>query len=67
MVVQEMDVYWKEGILGEHIKNKFKTWKASLASSLTIWIERNDKVFDEEQGYKMKVKLVKCIMYMERG
>ena len=53
--------HWKQAMFGERIRKKFckqiKTWHLLRGITLwTIWIERNDKVFDREQCHESKVK-----------
>ena len=52
---------WKQGIFGERIPFKFrkmtKIWHLLRGTTLwTIWVERNDKVFNQEQWHVSKMK-----------
>ena len=52
---------WKQALFGERIQRKFvkkiKIWHLLRGITLwTIWIERNDKVFNHEQWHESKVK-----------
>ena len=52
---------WKQTIFGERISYKFrklvKIWHLLQGITLwTIWVERNDKVFSQEQWQESKVK-----------
>ena len=52
---------WKQAIFGERIPYKFrklvKIWHLLRGITLwTIWLERNDKVFNQEQWQESKVK-----------
>jgi len=52
---------WKQTLFGERIPKKFvkkfKVWHLLRGITLwTIWIERNDKVFNHKQWHESKVK-----------
>jgi hypothetical protein len=52
---------WKQAIFGERIPYKFrkmtKIWHLLRGITLwTIWVERNDKVFNQEQWHESKMK-----------
>ena len=52
---------WKQALFGERIPNRYgkmiKVWHLLREITLwTIWIEHNDRVFDQEQWHVAKVK-----------
>ena len=52
---------WKQALFGERIPKKYgpksKIWHLLRGITLwTIWIERNDKVFNQEQWHETRVK-----------
>ena len=52
---------WKQALFGERIPKKFgktiQIWHLLRGITLwTIWIERNDKVFNHEEWHEAKVK-----------
>ena len=52
---------WKQSLFGERIPFKFrkvvKIWHFLRGTTLwTIWVERNDKVFNQEQWHESKMK-----------
>ena len=52
---------WKQAMFGERVPKKndkmIKVWHLLRSVTLwTIWIERNDKVFNQEHWHKSKVK-----------
>ena len=53
--------HWKQALLGKRILNKFvkkmKIWHLLPGIKLwTIWSERNDRVFNQEQWHECKTK-----------